>query len=63
MQPRTRGHLRDTAHHHPRVHQPTRGTWGWECACGGASCRSDLTPLTWRQALISALNHAVALAP
>ena len=59
---RTRRHHRDTAHHHPTVRH-WRGSWVWECSCGGASCRTSAEGRTWRQALVEALVHADALAP
>jgi hypothetical protein len=52
----------DTAHHHPHVQRDDARTWRWQCDCGGASCRTSATPLSWRQAVISALNHATCLA-
>jgi hypothetical protein len=53
----------DTAHHHPHVHRADAGTWRWQCDCGGASCRTATSRLSWRQAVIAALNHATCLAP
>jgi hypothetical protein len=53
----------DTAHHHPHVHRADAGTWRWQCDCGGASCRTAISRLSWRQAVIAALNHATCLAP
>ena len=59
---RTHQNHRDTAHHHPSVHRD-QGRWVWECGCGGASCRTNHEPRTWRQTVIEALLHAEALAP
>jgi hypothetical protein len=56
-------HRPDPAHHHPAVRRALGGTWTWQCSCGGASCRSIEVPLTWRQAVISALNHSTTIAP
>ena len=59
-------HRPDPAHHHPAVHRVVggaSGTWGWQCSCGGASCRTTEAHLTWRQALISALIHSTTIAP
>jgi hypothetical protein len=56
----TRG---DTAHHHPHVLRAGSGTWRWQCECGGASCRSAIVRLSWREAVLGALNHATCLAP
>lgn len=55
----TRG---DIAHHHPHVQRTRSGTWRWQCACGGASCRTDVVRLSWREAVIGALHHATCLA-
>jgi hypothetical protein len=59
---RSRRQRVDIHHHHPRV---TRGRvgWAWDCSCGGASCRTGVVSFSWRQALISAMNHAATLAP
>ncbi len=57
-----RAHRHDVAHHHPRVHRAMAGGWAWECSCGGASERWTLVSITWRQAVIGALNHSCALA-
>jgi len=59
-------HRTDLAHHHPRVTRVTSGRrtgWAWECSCGGASDRANLTPLTWRQAFVGALIHSATIAP
>lgn len=56
-------HRQDLAHHHPAVRRGLRGTWAWECRCGSASCRTGEARLTWRQAVIEALNHATCIAP
>ncbi|SDO97641.1 hypothetical protein SAMN04489867_1079 [Pedococcus dokdonensis] len=53
----------DTAHHHPHVVRALSGTWRWQCDCGGASCRTALAQVSWREAVIGALNHATCLAP
>lgn len=58
----TTRHPRDTAHHHPSVRR-SRGRWGWECSCGGASCRTTHTARPWRDVVIEALLHATSLAP
>ncbi|GAA4411874.1 hypothetical protein GCM10023168_33140 [Fodinibacter luteus] len=53
---------RNVAHHHPSVHR-VRGSWVWECGCGGASRRIPVRERTWREAVIEALLHSDALAP
>ena len=63
----TRGH-KDVAHHHPKVCRlGGGGPWVWVCDCGGASCRTRLTgaasPASWRDAVLGALHHSMALAP
>jgi hypothetical protein len=60
MSRRPRRH--DSAHHHPVVHQNDRGVWGWQCRCGGASCRTTPDPISWHHAVVQALAHASALA-
>ncbi|MEO7270218.1 MAG: hypothetical protein ABIW49_13525 [Knoellia sp.] len=59
----TNGHRRriDRAHHHPRVRK-ARGGWAWDCACGGASCRTRQPPLAWHDALGEALRHSATIA-
>lgn len=52
---------RDRGHHHPEVHKVGTG-WSWACPCGGASCRTGLVHLTWRQAMVEALLHSTAIA-
>jgi len=52
---------RDRGHHHPEVHKV--GTrWSWVCTCGGASCRTAVEHLTWRQAVVEALRHSTTIA-
>ena len=56
----------DLAHHHPRVSRVDAGRrsgWTWTCACGGASARASVAPLTWHQALVGALIHSASIAP
>lgn len=48
--------------HHPQVHRTGAGHWTWVCACGGASCRTALQALSWRQAVAGAMYHAGTLA-
>ncbi len=57
-----RHHRHDVAHHHPQVRRGAVGGWIWSCSCGGASTRAPLAANTWRQAVISALNHSLTLA-
>jgi hypothetical protein len=59
---RTRRSRVDVAHHHPKVRRASAG-WAWDCSCGGASCRTGVVSFSWREAVISALNHAATLAP
>jgi len=51
----------DRAHHHPHVRK-VRGTWAWNCDCGGASCRTVHPPLEWNDALGEALRHSATIA-
>jgi hypothetical protein len=62
MSPIRRSH-RDLAHHHPRIRKVGRGTWVWECSCGGASRRSGGQPLAWPTAMVEALLHSQLIAP
>ena len=55
-------HRQDAAHHHPTVRR-VEERWGWECRCGGASCRTTTERLGWHQVVVEALLHATALAP
>jgi hypothetical protein len=52
----------DSAHHHPVVYRNDRGAWGWQCPCGGASCRTKRDPVSWHHNIVQALAHASALA-
>jgi hypothetical protein len=52
---------RDRAHHHPEVLK-VGNHWVWVCTCGGASGRSGLLHLTWRQAMVGALLHSATIA-
>jgi hypothetical protein len=40
MAPLRRSH-QDMSHHHPQIRKVGKGTWVWECSCGGASRRAD----------------------
>jgi hypothetical protein len=55
-------HRPDMAHHHPTVRR-VGDRWGWECGCGGASCRTTNERTGWHQVVVEALLHATALAP
>jgi hypothetical protein len=51
------------SHHHPRIRKVGKGTWVWECSCGGASRRAVSEPLAWPSAVVEALLHSQLIAP
>ena len=63
MAPQRRRHHRDLSHHHPRIHKIGKGTWMWECSCGGASRRGGIEAVPWPSAVVGALLHSQLIAP